>query len=114
MEDTCQVFIVGNSLFADSLSQMLVSSGAVVITGAASSPEEALPLLETTLPDVVIVADTGDTERLTCECLLAALPDLSVIRADLSQDYVQVITSQRVGARRSDLLAAIAALSKRM
>ena len=114
MEDTCQVFIVGDSLFAETLSQMLVSSGTVVIIGAASSPEEALPLLATARPDVVIVADTGETDRPTFDRLLATHPDLPIIRADLSQDYVQVITSQRVGARRSDLLAAIAALPKRM
>jgi hypothetical protein len=60
------------------------------------------------------VADTGETDRLTFDRLLAAHPDLPIILADLSHDYVQVITSRRVGARRSDLLAAIAALPKRM
>jgi DNA-binding NarL/FixJ family response regulator len=113
MEDTCQVFVVGDSLFAETLSQMLASSGTVVIIGAASSPEEALPLMATARPDVVIVADTGENDRRTFDHLLAAHPDLPIIRADLSRDYVQVITSQLVGARRSDLLAAIAALPKR-
>lgn len=32
MEDMCQVFIVGDSLFAETLSQMLASSGSVGIT----------------------------------------------------------------------------------
>jgi chemotaxis response regulator CheB len=113
MEDKCQVFIVGDSLFAETLSQMLVSSGTVVTVGAASSLEEVLPLLETVHPDVVIVADTSDTEQVNFAPLLASHPDLPVIRADLNHDYVQIITSQRVGARRSDLLAAIAALPKR-
>ena len=36
-----------------------------------------------------------------------------LIRADLNTDSVQVITSQRVSARPSDLLAAIAALPVR-
>jgi chemotaxis response regulator CheB len=113
MEDTCRVFILGDSLFAETLSEMLISSGTVVIIGSASSPEEALPLLATAQPDVVIVADTGETDRLTFDHLLAAHPDIPIIRADLRRDYVQVITSKLVGARRSDLLAAIAALPKR-
>ena len=113
MENVHRIFIVGDSLFAESLSQMLARSGAVTIIGSASSPEEAMPLLETACPDVVIVADTSDTEQVTFAPLLASHPDLPVIRADLNRDYVQIITSQRVGARRSDLLAVIAALPKR-
>ena len=112
MEDMYQVFIIGESLFAETLSQMLTSSGTVAIIGAASSPEEALPLLETARPDVIIVADTGESDRVAFAPLLNAHLDLPVISADLSHDYIQIITSQRVGAHRSDLLAAIASLPK--
>ena len=114
MEDTYRVFIVGDSLFAETLSRMLARSGTVTIIGTASSAEEAFPLLESECPDVVIMADTSETSLGVLDPLLAAHADLPVIRADLNHDYVQVITSKRVGARRSDLLAALATLPKRM
>ena len=114
MEDTRQVFIVGDSLFAETLSQMLVNSGDVVIVGTASSPEKALTSIKVEYPDVVIVANTGEMRHGILDPLLASYPDLPIISADLNQDFMQVITCQRVDARRSDLLAAIAALPKRM
>lgn len=113
MEDTRQVFIVGDSLFAETLSQMLASSGDVVIVGAATSPEEALTSIKVEYPDVVIVANTGEMRQGILDPLLNSYPDLPIISADLNQDFMQVITCQRVVARRFDLLAAIAALPKR-
>ena len=113
MEDTRQVFIVGDSLFAETLSQMPASSGDVVIVGAASSPEEALTSIKVEYPDVVIVANTGEMRQGILDPLLTSYPDLPIISADLNQDFMQVITCQRVDARRFDLLAAIAALPKR-
>jgi len=113
MEDTHQVFIVGDSLFAETLSQMLVNSGDVVIVGSASSPEEALTSIKVENPDVVIVANTGEMRRGILDPLLNSYPDLPIISTDLNQDFMQVITCQRVDARRFDLLTAIAALPKR-
>lgn len=111
--DACRVFIVGDSLFAETLNQMLVNSGTVVVTGSAPTPEEALPLIQREAPDVVIVVDTGETSHTTFGPFLATLPELPIIRADLSHDDVQVITSRSVGARRSDLLAVLKSLPRR-
>lgn len=44
--------------------------------------------------------------------LLNQFPDIPIIKADLNQDYVQIITSRRVNARRVDLLVAIHELAK--
>jgi len=107
MEDTRQVFTVGDSLFAETLSQMLASSGDVIIV-------EALTSIKTENPDVLIVANTGEMRQGILDPLLASYPDLPIISADLNQDFMQVITCQRVDARRFDLLAAIAALPKRL
>ena len=106
------VFIVGNSLFAEGISQTLANSNTVEVVGTTSTVEEVLPLLETERPDAVIVADTGKASWATFDSLLAGYPDLPIIRADLSNDYVQIITSKRVGTRPSDLLAAIASLPR--
>jgi DNA-binding NarL/FixJ family response regulator len=114
--DGHRVFIVGGSLFAEILAQMLATrsgAGAVNVIGAAPTLEAALPLLETNSPDAVIVTGSDETAPAIFGPLLAAFPDLPLIRADLGANQVQVITSQRVAACSSDLLAAIAALPKR-
>jgi len=108
-----RILIIGDSLFAETLAGMLARAGDVSVVGTISSPEAALPLLEQTRPDAVIVAGIGDDPALGLGRLLAAFPDLPVICADLNADSVQVVTSHRVDARPSDLLAAIAALPTR-
>ena len=108
-----RIFIIGDSLFAETLAGMLGHAGDVTVVGAVPTPEAAYPLIPGACPDAVIVAGIGDEPTHDMGHLLAAFPDLPVIRADLNADSVQVITSQRVSARPSDLLAAIAALPSR-
>ena len=108
-----RILIIGDSLFAETLASMLARAGQVSVVGTTSTPEAAIPLLRKTCLDAVIVAGIGDDLSQDLGHLLAAFPDLPVIRADLNTDSVQVITSQRVSARPSDLLAAIAALPVR-
>ena len=107
-----RVFIVGDTLFAETLGRMLAGSGAVEVAGSAPTPEAALLLLAGLCPDVVIVASTRDLSSATFARLLAAHPDLPIIRADLGTNDVRMITSQRVGARSSDLPAPIPPLSQ--
>lgn len=113
MNEAHRVFIVGDSLFAETLAQMLTGSGVAAVAGVAPTIEQALPWLQTETPDVVIVAGPETAGPATVNPLLAANPDLSIICADLNTDYVQIITSQRISAHRADLLAAIQALPKR-
>jgi DNA-binding NarL/FixJ family response regulator len=108
-----RIFLVGDSLFTEALARTLAAAEAVEVVGAAPTPEAALPLLAAHCPDAVIVAGTGDVSPSAFGQLLAAHPDLPLIRADLTHDDVQVIISRRIGARTPDLLAAIAALPKR-
>jgi chemotaxis response regulator CheB len=114
--ETRRVFIVGDSLFAETLVQTLgIANPAVEMAGSAPTPEAAMPLIKTKRPDAVVVAkaSAGEPPSAVFGQFLAAYPDLPIIYADLSANDVQVITSQRVGARSSDLLAAIAELPKR-
>jgi hypothetical protein len=113
MENMYRVFIVGDALYAETLGQMLASSGSAMIKGVSATFEEALTLMKTGVPDVVIVAKTSEVNQGALDLILEAHSDLTIIRTDLNQDFLQVITSQRVEARRSDLLAAIATLPKR-
>ena len=113
MTDPHRVIIVGDSLFAETLTHMLASSGAVIVTGVATTVAAALPLLQVQQLDAVIVAETQAMDHTLLGPLVAMAPDLPIIRADLNADYVQVITSQRIGTHRADLLAALMALPKR-
>jgi hypothetical protein len=112
--EPCQVFIIGASLLAEGLAQLLADSRMVEVTGCAPTPELALPLLEVDCPDAVIVAASEQSRPVLFESLLTTCPDLSVIYVDLNRaDRVQIITSRRIEPHRSDLLAAIAAIPRR-
>ena len=108
-----RVFIVGSSLFAETMAQILGDSGTVTVIGTAPTPEAALPTFETEYPDVVIVAGSAETSQSTLGLLLTTYPDLPVIFADPNAEHMHVVTSQRVGTRPSDLMAALTKLPKR-
>jgi len=107
------VFVVGDSLYADTLVQVLGDSEAVVVSGTAPTPEEALTLLQSQSPDAVIVAVADESIVAAFSPILIANPNLPIIHADLKTNQVQVITNQSIDASTSVLLDAIAALPKR-
>lgn len=73
--------------------------------GSAPTLVAALPLLKAKQPDAVIVAGIDEAATVVFGFLLATYSDLPIICTDPSADSVQVITSQRVEAHLSDLLA---------
>jgi ABC-type Fe3+-citrate transport system substrate-binding protein len=112
MEEVCRVFLIGDSLFTESLAQMLSAVETVcVVNTAVSQPVETA--VAQTQPHIIIIADTGQHKDISTT-LLSQFPDIPIINADLNRDYVQVITSRRVGTKRTDLLAAIHDLSKQI
>jgi|SRR3990172_536351 len=108
-----RVFIVGDSLFAETLSPLLANSRSIQVVGSAPTSEAAVRLLGDCHPDAVIVAGEDAMSATAFGRLLIAYPDLPVICADLSRDSMQVITSQRIGTRPSDLVAAVEGLPRR-
>ncbi len=105
-EETCRVFLIGDSLFTESLAQMLAEAENVQVVGTAVFPLIDFTAVTKAHPHVIILADAGQHQN-TATTLLAQFSDIPIIQADLNRDYVQVITSRRVNARRNDLLAAI-------
>lgn len=112
MEEECRVFMIGDSLFAETLAQMLLESKAVAIVGAAPSLTAALSTVAGSAPHIIVFAGTNPQTQAFLNPLLTSYPDLPIICADLGRDYVQIITTHRVGTRRDDLLAAITGLFK--
>jgi DNA-binding NarL/FixJ family response regulator len=110
-----RVFIVGNSLFADTIIQMLQTTDLVEIVGHASGLEATVTRVEIDHPDAVIVAGTAETDtNAIFGSLVASFPKLPIIRTLLSTRKVQVTTSRCIRADMPELLEAIATLPKQM
>ena len=111
MEEECWVFIIGDSLFTETLGQLLANTSDMKVVGTAPLLDLARTAVAKASPHVIIVAGTSDKTQDKFGPLLSIYPEIPLISVDLSRDYVQVITSRRVGTRRDDLLTAIRALS---
>ena len=111
--DARRVFLIGSSLFAESIARTLANSKEATLVGSAPDVAAALPALKLKRPDAVIVTGLEETATAIFDPILAEFPDLPIIRANPNAGTVQVITSQHIRARRADLLAAITALPKR-
>lgn len=101
--------IVGDSLFADSLSSMLAGNG-IPVVDVAPTLKAALPLLESTRPDVMIMAEAVATDAAAVAALRGTLLNIPLILADLERHYLRLVTSQLICARSTDLLDVIAGL----
>lgn len=110
MEEECRIFLIGDSLFTESLAQMLAAVENIQVMGTAVSPQTALLPLQTAVPHLVIIAHAGSRPPQSADPILNDYPDIPIIYADLNRDYIQVITSRRVSARLDALLATIRAL----
>ncbi len=111
MEKNCRVFIIGDSLFTEMLEHLLANTTDMHVVGTVSSLALARTAVAKALPHVIIVSDASDQKQDKFSSILSIFPDLPLISVDLSRDYVQVITSRRVGTRSDDLLTAIRTLS---
>ena len=108
-----RVFLVGDSLFSDTLSRLLGRYEQIEILGSAPNAKaitfESLP----DLPDVFILA--GDEDRFPPELglLVEKFPNTPLICAELKQSALRVFTSQQYQARAEDLISVITSLPKR-
>ncbi len=106
-----RVFIIGQSLFAETLMQLLSSVAEISIVGCASLVADAIPVLEAGAVDaIILVSDPALPSPGDVNELMAVAPNVSIIATDLDENTVQVITSKRVDARLSDLLSVLETL----
>lgn len=108
-----RVFVVGDSLFAESVADLLGHSPAVMVVGVAATTQAALAQLSVCLPDIILILSSDEHAEVDLGPLLSRHPDLPILRADLNVNDLRLIRSQRVEARMADLLAAIQALPTR-
>ena len=109
-----RILIAGDTLFTETLAQLLARDATVEVVGVAPDLEAARQLLDSHSPDALIY--TGEPGELAAPFarLLSSYPDLPVLCTDLSSNAIQVIVSRRISVHSSnDLMAAITALPKR-
>jgi DNA-binding NarL/FixJ family response regulator len=109
-----RVFIVGDTLFAETLANLLAGDRTIQVAGTTSCLDEALSLLEPCDPDMVIVAGVEWVPDAAFVRFLVEYPDIPILCTDLGTNDVQIVVNRRVSVHNTDdLLAIIAALPKR-
>jgi len=108
-----RVFIVGDSLFAETVAQLMGHHSALSVAGTAADVTGALAQLPDCQPDLIIVTSGRAGEEFDLCPLLTQFPDLPIVRADLNANDLRIIRSQRLEARTADLVAAIQSLPTR-
>jgi len=104
-----RVLLIGDSLFADTLKQLLSCSGEIDIVGVCTAPEQFAACISEGYPDAVLVAGAIEPD-LYVDAYLRMRCELPIIYTTLTDDHLTVFTSRRVKAAQSQLLAAITAL----
>ena len=111
--ETRRVLIVGDTLFAETLAQLLARDESIQVAGNVSTLQDALPALRASRLDAVIVAGVDRLPESALSDLLSIHPEVSIICLDLCANDIQVIVNQRLSVRSTgDLLAVIASLPK--
>jgi chemotaxis response regulator CheB len=109
-----RVFIVGDTLFAETLAKLLAGDETIRVAGTASCLDEALPLLKPCYPDMVIVAGVERVPDAAFARFLMEYPDIPILCTDLGTNDVQIVVNRRISVHNADdLLAIIANLPKR-
>ena len=108
-----RLFILGNSLLSNTLMTLLSQNQTLAVLGCAATPAEALAMLKGQEVDALIVLGT-DTHTTSRFCsVLSDYPELPVIRIDISQDHMQLITTQNLKAEPEALVALLSTLPRR-
>ena len=108
-----RVFILGSSLLTNGIVRMLEEDPRFMVLGCVTTVDEALAAMATCEVDAIVVMGTDHQSAIHAYPVLARYPDVPFLHADISQDHVQLVTSQKIKATPSELLAAIANLPRR-
>ena len=107
-----RVFLIGNTLFAESVARMLQVSGAFNAVELFETLPVAAAPIQISTPDVLILADVdiaasdGDTSFLTI------CPDIPVICIASDSNYMKLITTTHITASLSNLIGTITNVKK--
>lgn len=108
-----RVFVIGDSLFAETLTQLLEQREELCIVGVSTSVESAITDVLQEFPDVFVIAESNESYIQNLTMLLANFPDIPIVCSDLNSNTLQIFSNQRYQARTAELVTAITSLQKR-
>lgn len=107
-----RVLIVGNQLFANALSYLLAENSSINVIDCISSIQECVRVIDNQSVDTLIIAQSLISEENSLCELFNTFPDKTIIKANLENNQLEVITRQRIQARSKDLVVTLAALPR--
>jgi hypothetical protein len=115
MEKRRVAILYDQHLLGESLACLLCSLPDVEIFQFSIFDKEIMASLDAYLPDVLLVAEENsqmEVSSVLISEIFEKFPSLPVIHVKLSQDVLQVLTSESFPARSADLLDIVLRLSK--
>jgi len=110
--DGIRVFLVGNTLFAESVARMLQASGVFSAVERFETLPVAISSIQLSPPNVLILADVDTTTSRGDTPFLPICPDIPVICTDSNSTYLKIITTAHVTASLNNLLGIITTVKK--
>lgn len=105
-----RVCLVGNTLFADNVAQMLRGCEVVSQVDHFPSVPEAMHYIDSQPPNVLVLADVDATILVGDTPFLPICPDIPVICTDYQSNLLKLINTTHVSARLPDLINAVTTL----
>ena len=102
-----RIFLVGATLFAENVAQMLQTCDAVEQIDLFETISAATLPIKNSPPDVLILADIEDTQLQDITPYLLTCPDTTVICTDHQSTLMRLITTRLVRASLTDLFKSI-------
>jgi len=106
MEDIC-IFLVGTTLFAENIAQMLQTWDVVKQIEQFDTLAAAILPIKNSHPDVLILVDIDVTKLQDITPHLLICPDITVICTDHQSTLMRLITTRLVHASLTDLVKSI-------
>jgi len=110
--DGIRVFLIGNTLLAESVAQMLQASGAFNAVERFETLSVVMASIQISPPDILILADVDTTASQGETSFLLIYPDIPVICIDSDNTYMKLITTIHIPASSSNLIETIATVKK--
>lgn len=107
------VYLIGTTIFAETLRHMLEESEEIHVLGMAASLSKAAEDTKLSQADVILITEPSKDPNERILSFMESQKDIPVIYTDLQRESIQVITSVSYRARIKDLKQAILSLPKR-
>lgn len=110
--DGIRVFLVGNTLFAESVARMLQASGAFNVVERFETLPIAIAPIQISPPDVLILADVDTAASKGDTPFLPIFQDIPLICIDSDSTFMKLITTKHITSSLNNLVETISTVKK--